>query len=315
MSKKLILLLLTICTFFCLSACGTTETSSNPTYTSSESQMNTAQDTDENKLREENSQVSSNTEDSKENNTTQAQPLLTNQSKPTSTTNQPTHTHSYSNATCTSPKKCSCGVTAGTALGHQFSSATCTSPQICDRCGITSGNALGHTFEKYVCTECNFTDEEGIAVATNPKLNFKPKIYFTNHYKDEVTIQSELIIFFPSDFSITWGYWNCLPAELTYVEEGFTLDSIPQDSSFVGSSYDRYYTIYNGKKYYCDTGSSYHVEGLTYKLTDSEIVVSSPTEVVLKFKMNTDGNLIVTYSTLTESRPHTPIFNVGDICW
>lgn len=162
MSKKLISILLAVCILFCLSACGATETSSNPTNTPSESQTDITQDTDENTLGEENSQVSSNTEETNENDTTQTQ-TQTNQSKPTSTTNQPTHTHSYSNATCTSPKKCSCGATAGTALGHQFSSATCTSPQICSRCGTTSGNALGHSYSAAncnspkTCTRCGQT--------------------------------------------------------------------------------------------------------------------------------------------------------------
>ncbi len=150
MSKKLISLLLAVCMLFCLSACGTTEISSKSTNTPSESQTDTTQNIDENTLREENSQVSSNTEKTNENDSQTQTPV--SQSKPTSTTNQPTHTHSYSNATCTSPKKCSCGATAGTALGHQFSSATCTSPQICSRCGATSGNALGHSYSVANCT-------------------------------------------------------------------------------------------------------------------------------------------------------------------
>lgn len=170
MSKKLISLLLAICMLFCLSACGTTETSSNPTNTPSESQTDTMKDNDENTFSEENSQVSSNIEESKENYTTQTQPS-TNQSKPTSNPSQPTHTHSYSNASCTSPKKCACGATAGTALGHQFSSATCTSPQICSRCGTTSGNALGHSYSAAncnspkTCTRCGQT--EGSALGHN----------------------------------------------------------------------------------------------------------------------------------------------------
>lgn len=196
MSKKIISLLLTVCILFCLSACGATETSGNVNNTPSESQTDTTQDTDENTLRAENSEVSSNTEEINENDTTQTQ-TQTNQSKPTSVTNQPTHTHSYSNATCTSPKKCSCGatsgnalghsysnancttpkkctrcgMTAGTALGHQFSSATCTNPQICSRCGTTSGNALGHSYSAAncnspkTCTRCGQT--EGSALGHN----------------------------------------------------------------------------------------------------------------------------------------------------
>lgn len=147
---------------FCLSACGETEISGNPPNTPSESQTDTVKDNDENTFSQENSKVSSNTEETNENDITQTQ-TQTNQSKPTSTTNQPTHTHSYSNATCTSPKKCSCGATAGIALGHQFSSVTCTSPQICSRCGSTSGNALGHSYSSAncnspkTCTRCGQT--------------------------------------------------------------------------------------------------------------------------------------------------------------
>ncbi len=147
-----------------------------------------------------NSQVSSNNEETNENDTAQTQ-TQANQSKPANTTNEPTHTHSYSNATCTSPKKCSCGetsgtmlghsysdadcttpkkctrcgVTAGTALGHQFSSATCTSPQICSRCGATSGNAIGHSYSDAncdspkTCTVCGQT--EGSALGHNYENN------------------------------------------------------------------------------------------------------------------------------------------------
>ncbi len=139
MLKKLISLLLAVCMLFCLSACGATETSSNPTNTPSESQLDTSQNTDKITSTEtENSQVSSNTEETNENDNTQSQTQM-NQSKPTIITNQPTHTHSYSNATCTSPKKCSCGATNGNALGHNYSGKYCT------RCGASNPNYKENT--------------------------------------------------------------------------------------------------------------------------------------------------------------------------
>lgn len=48
-------------------------------------------------------------------------------SKPTTTTkpNTTTHTHSYSDATCTTPAKCSCGATNGNALGHNYKKGFC----------------------------------------------------------------------------------------------------------------------------------------------------------------------------------------------
>ncbi len=78
------------------------------------------------------------------------------------------HKHVYSDATCTVPKQCSCGLTAGTALGHQFSSATCTSPQICDRCGEINGTELGHDYSEATCLlpktcmRCNQTEGEAL---------------------------------------------------------------------------------------------------------------------------------------------------------
>lgn len=164
MPNKLISLLLTISMLSCLSACGTTETGSNPTHTPSESQMDTVKDNDENIFSEENSQVSSNTEGRNENDTTQTQ-TQTNQSKPTSTTNQTTHTHSYSNATCTSPKKCSCGATDGQALGHSYAEASCAVPEKCIRCGLTNGEPLGHTYVNYVCARCGTQDPEALPVS------------------------------------------------------------------------------------------------------------------------------------------------------
>ena len=65
--------------------------------------------------------------------------------------------HSYSSATCTSPKKCSrCGATSGSSLGHSWSAATCTKPKTCSRCGKTSGSALGHDYSKVTgyCHRC-----------------------------------------------------------------------------------------------------------------------------------------------------------------
>ena len=50
-------------------------------------------------------------------------------SSTTTKPSNPTHTHSYSGATCTTPAKCSCGATNGSALGHSYSNG------VCSRCG------------------------------------------------------------------------------------------------------------------------------------------------------------------------------------
>ena len=60
----------------------------------------------------------------------------------TAPTTEPPHTHSFSAATCTAPKTCSCGATEGEANGHNWKDATYASPKTCTVCGATEGNPL-----------------------------------------------------------------------------------------------------------------------------------------------------------------------------
>ena len=63
------------------------------------------------------------------------------------------HTHTWEEATCTTPKTCTgCGLKEGTALGHDWTAATCTAPKACERCGATEGAALGHNWDNATCT-------------------------------------------------------------------------------------------------------------------------------------------------------------------
>jgi len=89
------------------------------------------------------------------------------------------HSHTWEEATCTTPKTCSeCGETEGEALGHTWVEASCTDPKTCSVCGETEGEALGHTVENWetvkeasctekgeksgVCTTCGATVQEKI---------------------------------------------------------------------------------------------------------------------------------------------------------
>ena len=60
----------------------------------------------------------------------------------TAPTTELPHTHSFSSATCTAPKTCSCGATEGEANGHNWKDATYTSPKTCTVCGATEGTPL-----------------------------------------------------------------------------------------------------------------------------------------------------------------------------
>ena len=70
------------------------------------------------------------------------------------------HQHQFAEATCTAPRKCSCGATEGSAAGHQWRSATCTAPQTCGICGETSGSANGHRYSDGQCGICGAEDPD-----------------------------------------------------------------------------------------------------------------------------------------------------------
>lgn len=89
----------------------------------------------------------------------------TETSKPTIP--KPIHTHSYSDATCTTPQKCSCGQIKGSTLGHKWQEATCKEPKTCSVCKATEGNIGAHKYTKGKCTYCN---EKQII---NPKKQLK----------------------------------------------------------------------------------------------------------------------------------------------
>jgi hypothetical protein len=79
------------------------------------------------------------------------------------------HTHTWSEATCTEPKKCiDCGEIDGESLGHDFAEATCKAPATCIRCGLTDGAALEHIFTEATCespatcTLCGETDGKAL---------------------------------------------------------------------------------------------------------------------------------------------------------
>ena len=61
---------------------------------------------------------------------------------PTEAPTEPPHTHSFSAATCTTPKTCVCGATEGKAKGHSWQNATYASPKKCAVCGKTDGSPL-----------------------------------------------------------------------------------------------------------------------------------------------------------------------------
>ena len=82
------------------------------------------------------------------------------------------HTHSWIEATCTTPKTCStCSAIEGDALGHIWKDAICAAPKTCSTCSATEGEALTHTFQDATCTKpktCSVCGKaEGTAIGHN----------------------------------------------------------------------------------------------------------------------------------------------------
>lgn len=69
---------------------------------------------------------SSDNQSSSKTTTDQTSETKQNNNQSSSTKPEPAHTHSYSAATCTEPKKCSCGAVDGNAIGHDYKDGVCT---------------------------------------------------------------------------------------------------------------------------------------------------------------------------------------------
>lgn len=158
MTKKIFTQILIICLLVCLAGCQSTYITNNNNESPTNHQQTSHKTTVYNTTKQ--TEISLSEQSSIENTiTTSAKITITQPSA---------HTHKYSNATCTEPPKCSCGLSVGIALGHNYSSATCTAPQICTRCGAIKGNALGHSYSEAtctsskICTRCGNTADDSL---------------------------------------------------------------------------------------------------------------------------------------------------------
>ena len=117
-----------------------------------------------------------------------------------SSTINATHIHSYSAATCTSPAKCSCGVTSGRALGHNYSNATCTTPGKCYTCGAT-GSVSGHNYNNATCVlakkcaTCGITEGEPLGCTTDYAICQRcgRSLFFTQEYSFQLDSNRNVI--------------------------------------------------------------------------------------------------------------------------
>lgn len=98
------------------------------------------------------------------------------------------HTHNYDSQVITKEPTCTeqgiktfyCSSCSGTKvekipiLGHSWQNATCTTPKKCSRCEITEGETLQHEYENYKCKICG---------KDKVTFNYSWDIYPLNFYK------------------------------------------------------------------------------------------------------------------------------------
>lgn len=109
----------------------------------------------------------------------------TEEVKPTeepASTEEPVHTHTWSKATCTSPKTCSCGETSGSPLGHSFSNGKCS------RCGAKDPNyqeptppAHTHSYSSSVTSDATCTSNGTITYTCSCGHSYTESISALGH--------------------------------------------------------------------------------------------------------------------------------------
>lgn len=189
-----------------------------------------------------------------------------------SQTSTPSHTHSFSKATCTEPSKCTCGTTQGSALGHDWQSATCKAAKTCKTCSVTEGEKGGHSYSDGKCTVC------GVSNTLNPKTDLNT----TKEYIGNLSVSGDMLIGGALQFD----------GEACVVTDRY-FNSVQNDPSQTP-------IVFEGKNYYSEGGGQ---NPHYFELTDTEIIVKgsfwgeNADAVTIKLVLQSDGTLKVTYST------------------
>lgn len=180
--KRSLVLLLSFCVLFGLSACENDDTT-NADASGNVSQTETTELSTES-LGE--ASITSVAETSESTNLTSTRTSITDTtsneiSKCSSNTKRSAHSHVYSKATCIQPAKCSCGVVQGLALGHDYVDGKCS------RCGRIGGKIeitlenWDKYFEVYEWVDWNLnafgepTEFFGIRISFNLKSEYRDK--------------------------------------------------------------------------------------------------------------------------------------------
>ncbi len=217
--------------------------------------------------------TSSNTDSSSNND-------ISSSAESSSQENESTHTHSFSNATCTTPKTCSCGLTEGNPIGHSWNNATCQLPKTCSVCKITEGGIIDHIIESGLCKFCN----QPIIVSPQNLDITKTYIHISkvDNFEFEGCMYSDLLKLDTIEFS---GFLN--------IEEKGIYSFNKYEYSVLNKK-----ITYNGKEYYY-AGFGGVGTDIIYDITKNEIIIrdgSFPNEYAI-LNLLSDGSIKVISKT------------------
>lgn len=185
----------------------------------------------------------------------------TTTTKAPTTTTKPVHTHSFSAATCTTPKKCSCGATEGSTVNHVVEGTTC---KWCKQVVVVSPNGFNPNVQYAFISDRVYESDIDSGL---PDDKYKKYLITVMDFRKNYLSTSHAV------------YW----------------DPSAEPDPILGTM------DYNGVTYHYIGMYGYGFEGVTtYQITESEIKVSfhSPYNTVLlaeaSFQLLSNGALRMT---------------------
>lgn len=209
------------------------------------------------------------------------------------------HTHSFSAATCTESKKCSCGATDGKALGHKWAEATCKAPKTCSVCKKTEGNTVDHVVSGTTCKWCKQV------VPVSPTLLKKETYYFRKLIDNpfELSHQERPTVLFLASIDFTKNKYM----DGIYIEK-------PTPSSYFPPILPPMWSYDNMNYFVYIDGYPYQIQ---QSVSDNHIVITidtSETQGKIEFELLSDNTLrVVSMTNIPEEYPYRFCLSVGDI--
>lgn len=170
---------------------------------------------------------------------------------------KPTHTHKFSPATCTSPKKCVCGATEGAAQGHRYINGSC--------------NVCGAKDPNYVVSYTDITKKKGSwtmrCVSNNTLYDASFTLYGTS-----------------ADYGVGVGF-------------GDPFSGLPEDfQDDIRAEGGDSYVVFDGVEYYIGRGDGDSISAVletnnTVTLTDAsgnKLILTRTSENTMKVKSSAD---------------------------